>query len=53
MICIIVEGKKKLLALKLNSLQKLIGHHKAKVSIPRVDVGSYYMNKNFVHAKNE
>jgi hypothetical protein len=26
---------------------------KAKVSIPRVDVNSYYMNKNCVHAKNE
>ncbi len=53
MICPIVEGKEKLLAPKLNSLQKVIGHHKTKVSIPGVDVGSYYMNKNFVHAKNE
>lgn len=53
MICIVVEGKKNLLAPKLNSLQKLFGHHKAKVSIIGVDVGSYYVNKFFVHAKNE
>ncbi len=53
MICIVVEGKEKLSAPKLNSLQKFFGHHKAKVSILGVDVGSYYMNKNFVHAKNE
>jgi hypothetical protein len=45
-ICTVVEGKEKLLAPKLDILQKHISHRKAKVSIPRVDPSSYYMNKN-------
>jgi hypothetical protein len=53
MICTIVEGKEKFLAPKLNSLQKHNNHRKTKVSILGVDAGSYFMNKNFVHAKNE
>ncbi len=53
MICIVVEGKEKLLAPKLDTLQKHISHRKAKVSNPRVNHSSYYMNKNYMHAKNE
>jgi hypothetical protein len=53
MICTIVEGKEKLLAPKLNRLQKHVIHCKAKVSIPILDASSCYMNKNYVHAKNE
>jgi hypothetical protein len=26
---------------------------KCKVSMPKIDVGFYYFNKDFVHAKNE
>jgi hypothetical protein len=45
-----VERKQKLLAPKLNSLLKHAGWEKEKVSMLRVDVGSYYSNKNSVHA---
>lgn len=34
MICIVVDGKEKLLTPKLDSLRKHVSHHKAKVSIP-------------------
>ncbi len=53
MICTVVEGKEKLLAPKPDTLQKHISHRKAKVSIPKVDPNSYYMNENCMHAKNE
>jgi hypothetical protein len=48
-----VEGKEKLLAPKLDSLLKHQGHRKAKKSMPGVDVGQFYFNKDYVHAKNE
>jgi hypothetical protein len=53
MVCTFVEGKEKLLAPKLDSLLKHQGRHKAKKSLSRVDVGQFYFNKDFVHAKNE
>jgi hypothetical protein len=43
--------EKKLLALKLNNLLKHQGHHKAKVSMPEVNVNSHYYNKGSIHAK--
>jgi hypothetical protein len=52
-ICTFVEGKYKLLAFKLNNFLNHVGHWKCKVSMLGVDVGSYYMNKNYVHSKNE
>ncbi len=49
-----IKGKKKLMAPKLDSLQKHGGERKALVAILGVcSVGEYYMNKYFVHAKNE
>jgi hypothetical protein len=48
-----VEGEKKLIAPKLYSLFKCQGHSKAKVSMHRVDVGTFYFNKDFMHAKNK
>jgi hypothetical protein len=53
MVCTFVEGKEKLLAPKLDSFLKHQGHHKVKKSMPKVDVGQFYFNKDFVHAKNE
>ncbi len=47
------KGKKKLLAPKLDSLFKHQGHCKTKVSMPKIDVYTFYFNKDFVHAKNE
>jgi hypothetical protein len=41
----------KLLALKLNNLLKNQGHHKAKVSMPEVNVDNLYCNKGFMHLK--
>jgi hypothetical protein len=53
MICTFVVGKDKLLAPKLNNLLKHVGPQKCKVSMLGVNVGYYYMNKNYVHSKNE
>jgi hypothetical protein len=53
MVCTFVEGKNKMLAPKLDNLLKYQGHHKAKVSMFGVDHGSFYFNKDYVHAKNE
>jgi hypothetical protein len=53
MVCTFVEGKKKIVGPKLNNLLKHQGHHKAKVSMFGVDDGSFYFNKDYVHAKNE
>jgi hypothetical protein len=48
-----IERKDKFLAPKLDSLLKHVDCWKCKVSMPRVDVSSYSMNKNFAHSKNE
>jgi hypothetical protein len=48
----IVRGKEKLLAPKLNSLFKHVGHWKAKFLMPSVDANSHYFNKDLVHVKN-
>ncbi len=53
MVCTFVEGKKKLLAPKLDSLFKHQGCCKAKVSMPKVDACNFYFNKDFMHAKNK
>jgi hypothetical protein len=53
MICTFVEGKEKLIAPKLDSFLKHVGHWKCKVSMPGVDASSCYMNTNYVHSKNE
>jgi hypothetical protein len=52
-VCTFVEGKEKLLAPKLNSLLKHQGCCKTKKSMPRVDAGQFYFNKDSVHTKNE
>jgi hypothetical protein len=49
-----MKGKEKLLAPKLDSHWKHNGRWKALAAILGVcKVGEYYMNKEFVHAKNE
>jgi len=48
-----MEGKEKLLVLKLHSLLKHVVYWKCKVSILGVVVNSYFMNQNSVHSKNE
>jgi hypothetical protein len=53
MVYTFVERKEKLLAPKLDNLLKHQGHYKAKISMPKVDVNSFYFNKYFVHAKSE
>jgi hypothetical protein len=53
MVCTFVEGKEKLLALKLDSLLKHQGCCKAKVYVPMVGARNFYSNKNFIHVKNE
>ncbi len=35
-VCTQIEGRKKLLVLKINSLWKYVKHHKALVTMPRV-----------------
>jgi hypothetical protein len=37
----------------LDSLLKHQGHRKATKSMPKVDVGQFYFNKDFVKEKNE
>jgi hypothetical protein len=52
--CIKMKSKEKLLALKLNSLLMHGGRRKALISVLRVcKIDGYYMNKDFVYAKNE
>jgi hypothetical protein len=53
MICSFVEKKDNLLTPKLDSLLKHVGCQKWKIFMPNVDASFYYMNKNFVHSKNE
>jgi hypothetical protein len=53
MVCTFVEGKEKLLTPKLDSLLKHQGRRKVKKSMSRVDVGQFYFNKDFMHAKYE
>ncbi len=49
-----IDGKDKMLAPKIDSLQKHVGRRKALVVDPRVCVANeYYMNKDFVHVKHE
>jgi len=53
-VCSKINGKDKMLAPKIDSLRKHVRRRKALI----VDLGvcatnEYYMNKNFVHAKNE
>jgi hypothetical protein len=52
--CTKIEDKEKLLVLKLSSLWKHGVKKKNLIVVPRLyKVGEYYMNKGFVHAKNE
>ncbi len=53
MVCTFVKRKEKLLALKLDNLLMHQGCCKAKVSMPVVNVGNFYSNKDFIHVKNE
>ncbi len=48
MVCTFVEGKEKLLAPKLDNLL-----NKTKKSMPRVHADQFYINKDYVHTKNE
>jgi hypothetical protein len=49
-----IKGKEKLLALKLDSFWKHSGRRKALITILGVcKANEYYMNKDFVHGKNE
>jgi hypothetical protein len=53
-VCSKIDGKDKMLAPKIDSLQKHVGKRKALVVDPGVcAIGEYYMNKDFIHAKNE
>ncbi len=53
-VCSKIDGKDKMIAPKIDSLRKHVGRKKALVVDPRIcAIGEYYMNKNFVHAKNE
>jgi hypothetical protein len=52
-ICTFVEGKEKLLVLKLDNLLKHVGHKNGMVSIPTIDASFYNFNKDFMHAMNE
>jgi hypothetical protein len=45
--------EKKLLTSKLNSLLKHQGCRKTKKSMPGVDAGQFYFNKDFLKTKNE
>ncbi len=48
-----MEGKKKLLAPKLDSFLKHQSYHKAKEFKPRVNASGFFFTKDFVHVKNE
>jgi hypothetical protein len=53
-VCTKIKGKEKLMAHKLDNLWKHGGRRKKIMVIPKVyNVGEYYMNKDFIHAKNE
>lgn len=52
-ICSDVDGKDKLLVLKLDSLWKHVGRRKAMTSSGKVKVGEYYFLSNNAHVKNE
>jgi hypothetical protein len=53
-VCTKIKGKEKLMALKLDNLWKQGGSWKKIMAIPKVyNVSEYYMNKDFIHAKNE
>ncbi len=52
--CTKIKDKENLLALKFGSLWKHGGKENIFIVVPRVyKVGEFYMNKGFVHAKNE
>jgi hypothetical protein len=44
------EGKQKKLAPKFNNLLKHQGHKKAKVSMPNIDVGTFYCMQHKLNA---
>ncbi len=52
-ICTWIEGKDELLVPKLDSLCKDVGHCKALVAMPRVNVGDHYFLKTNSHVANE
>ncbi len=52
-VCSEIEGQKKLLAPKFDSLQKHAGRHKCKVTCPECVVGQYFMSTMNQHVKNE
>jgi hypothetical protein len=52
-ICNNIEGKPKLLALKLDTLQKHVGCHKATISSFDIVIRDYFYCKDATHAKNE
>jgi hypothetical protein len=52
-ICTFVKGKQKIKTPKLDNLLKHQEHRKAKVSMPNVDVYTFYSNKNSIHVQSE
>jgi hypothetical protein len=46
-ICSKVEGKPKLLVLKIDNLLKHVGRYKAKVASPKVKVGSCFFKHDY------
>jgi len=48
-----VEGKEKLVNLKLNGLHKHLGERKVLIVHPRVAVGEYYQSFESQHQKNK
>ncbi len=52
-ICAWIKGKDELLVPKLDSLWKDVGHYKALVAMPRVNVGDHYFLKTNSHVANE
>jgi hypothetical protein len=52
--CMKIEDKEKLLVLKLSNFWKHGDKKNVLIVVPRLyKVSEYYMNKGFVHAKNE
>jgi hypothetical protein len=51
--CTFVKGKKKFLAPKMDSLLKHVGHKRATIFMPIMDLDYHYYNKNSMHTKNE
>jgi hypothetical protein len=53
MLCSKIEGKLKMLVLKLNLLQKHVGHRKALVASLNMAIGDLYYCQDVIHYKNE